>query len=249
MKLAHPFAFAIALALWTAGCTTGPYVRSDLFLDAKKVSSIFVMPVATEVTLDESSRLDRNRLKSGLQTSRTRIKEVLDAELTRRGYSITGFCKDFDKLEESAPNERILREAVQVFVASASSQKTTEQLVGIIQSILANPKADGEASRTNTVEQASQPLVSRSREARGAYPTTTDSVLYVFVKSHVARRSFFGHPTKDSTLYIKMELVYLSEQKLVFSSAEQFPEADLLDASSLKQSLSKALSKIPVRLD
>ena len=109
-------AFAVGVALLAGGCATGPYVRSDVFLDAQKVRSIFVMPVVTEVTLDAGCTLDRAKLERRLALSRVKVKEVVAAELTRRGYAVAGFSKDFQDLRDDVPLERALRDAVRTYL-------------------------------------------------------------------------------------------------------------------------------------
>ena len=247
MNMAKPIVLAIAATILISGCATGPYIRSDVFLDPTKVHALFVMPIATEVTLDVNCTVDRQRLTTRLETGRARIREVLARELGRRGYVIAAFAKDFGELREDVPQEPVLRNAVLASVnpGAAVAPVSREELAGVITALLADGK-DG--ARSTAMDRTQRPLVSRSLEARGSYPQETDSILYLFVKSHMAAHGFFGNLTERSTLSVTLKLVSLREQQVIFSASEQFTKADLLNATSLERSVGTVVAEIPVKI-
>ena len=106
----------LLLILTMGGCVSGPYVRSDIFVDAQAVKSIYLMPTVMEVTIGSDMRLTHQELQLKLDSSYEKIEEFLRAQLAKKGYQVEGYGKKFNDLDMQDSNDRKIKEAIQKFL-------------------------------------------------------------------------------------------------------------------------------------
>ncbi len=246
------------------GCTSMPYVRSDVFLDNEAVRSIYVLPIAPEITLDSKFDISREELRSQLNLALEQIKKIIYDEFSKRGYSIAGYSKNFNELDKNNAEDNLIREVVFEFLEPASKpnqQNIESQIIGeIFTQILASGKItakdeeDGEKTVKQEKKQNQQPeekvdpLVKKVLAAKKLIPEGIDTVLLVKIESFIAPRGWWKKLTEESRVSIFMTMVSLPEQKIIFSYIHSQGKSDILDAKSLESAIEAVLERIPVKL-
>ena len=251
------FIFLSILSIVMSGCVSTPYVRSDIFLDAQVVKSIYLMPIVTEATIDSDMRLTHQRLQLKVDTSQKKIKEFLHTQLVKKGYGVGEYSKKFNDLDSRNNNDRKIKDAIRKFLNPSDRKGNTME--DVIKYFLEHATITNTDDEGNTkiikkgvqdqdTEESIDPLISKTLAVQEFLPPDTDTVLYLHIKSHIAKRGFLNSLTDDSSVYIKMKLISISEKEIIFSGRTNRGKSDVLHWKSLRNSLMSVLDQIPVKL-
>lgn len=260
--------FLLLLCLTIFGCTSVPYVRSDAFLDQGKVQSIYVMPVAYEITLDSDFEISREELRGQLTAVPGQIKKVIFEEFSKRGYTVAGYSKDFSQLDKRNPDDQLIRNVVFEFLEPTApprqnleSQIMEEVILGLIKSAeisvtdengqkrILDQKEEAKSNEDKTKEQEPlDPLIEKVLAAQSLFPEDIDTVILLKVESFMAPRGWWNKLTEESTMTVSLTMVSLPEKKTIFSYTSRRERSDLLDNLSVKEALKDVLERVPVKL-
>lgn len=258
-------ALPVILLLFTAGCARGPYVylRSDIFADSKTVKSVYIMPVVTEITVDSQFDIDQRKFQKYLQERESKIDALIASEFSKRGYACELHHKKYRDLDENDANDRLIKSAVQEFLAS-SAKTYSDDFEFFLKSIILEKNflgeltitdKDGNKRKVNLKEaieteekKEEELLVSRTLDARNLLPGSIDTVSYIKIKSNVAKRGFIGSLREESTVIVTMKLVNLKEERVVFSYGEKQYKRDIYHWKTFEKVLAGALEKIPLKV-
>ena len=254
------FLYLIFIVGLISGCASGPYVRSDVFIDTKAVKSIYIMPIVTEVTIDSDLQMSQNELQGQLNESKTKIRELLDIELMKRGYSIGGYSKEFNELDENVQDDRLVRATIQEFLhpsGSAQSDAGSQLIKTFLEQAIFSGEltiTDEEGNKRKITKEDIQstttevdPLISKTLAAKEVFPSKTDTVFYLYVKSYIAKRGLWSSLTENSSVTISVEMINIKEEKVIFAYRTNQSKSDLLYWKSFKESLTGVLDQIPVK--
>ncbi|MGE0266997.1 MAG: hypothetical protein AB7S78_00895 [Candidatus Omnitrophota bacterium] len=260
----QPLALLFGLLILTAGCASGPYMRSDVFLDHQMVKSIYIMPVVTEVTIDSGLKITASDLRERLMDTKIRISVLLKDELSKRGYGVKAYEKEFSALDSNVAEDQLVKSAVQEFLhPSGSINQTNDAGAAIVQSLIESIFASGNMTVTDKhgkkielLQPAVQssgpkepdPLITKTLEARSLIPPDVDTVMYIYIKSYIAKRGLFYSITENSFADVEIKMISLPKGEIIFSDKEGEVKTDILDWKSFKDNIANILARIPVKL-
>lgn len=247
-----------------SACSTGPYLRTDVFLDNQMVKSIYIMPVVTEVTIDSGLKVKAAELREKLMETKIRISALLKDELSKRGYGVTGYDKEFSALDSDVHADQLMKSAVQEFLhptglTGGSSDTGTEIVRSLIESIFSSGNMTVTDKHGKKIElipadrkpselKETPPLVTKTLEAQSLMPKDVDTVMYIYIKSYIARRGLFYSITENSFADVEIKIISLPKGEIIFSDKEGEVKTDILDWKSFKDNIANILARIPVKL-
>lgn len=257
------FIFAVLLStVLVGGCANNPYVRSDIFVDPHSVRNIYIMPVVTEVTVDSSFEISREKLQIDIREAKEKIKHTLKSELAKRGYAVGGYSKEFHKLDKNKHSDNLIRAGVEEFLHSKGSD-LDGPAEALIEALLKEVFLKGDFTVTDQdgnkrkikkeemekITESIDSLVARTLDAKEVFPENIDTVLYMEIKSFIAKRGLWKSLQEKSTVNIRLKLINISKKKIVFSYQTSHGRSDILHWRSFEKALTEALDKIPVKLE
>ncbi|MFH1776906.1 MAG: hypothetical protein ABH952_05040 [Candidatus Omnitrophota bacterium] len=250
----------ILIAIFLAGCATMPYVylRSDVFADSKTVSSIYIMPVVIEVKVDSQFSIKQNKLQDYLYKKENMINEFVALEFEKRGYKIVRQNKKYRELDLDNQNDKIVKLALQEFLASPT-KTYSDDLDVFLKTIIAGEriltdkagnekKVDFKKVMEQEEKKGDEPLVKQTLKMKDVIPEFIDTVLYIEIESFIANRGLFNRLQEKSTATVKMKLVSLKEEKVIFSYGEERHKRDIFHGKSFRNVLIDMLEKIPIKI-
>lgn len=241
MRIAKIF-IAVFLVLLLAGCAETSYVRSSAFIDADLIKSIYIMPIAEEITIDSDLKTPADKLQTQLKEARQLAKDIIREQFEKRGYLVSGYSKDFSNLDKNDPQDELIRQAIFEFLTpskikpAASDQDKEEK--DIIRLFL-------ESSATQIDEQS---LVDKTIACFAIFPQDTDTVMFIKIRSHIAKKTFWNSNKEDNTLRISIKMLSLSKKEPVLSYSRSYESQNILDKKQLESALKDILKNIPVKL-
>lgn len=242
------------------GCSTGPYVRTDIFMDSQMVKSIYIMPVVTEVTIDSGLKIPANDLREQIMETKIRISSLLKDELLKRGYGVKGYEKEFSALDSTIPEDQLVKSAVQEFLRPLHNPD--ENGAEVVQSLIESIFASGKVTMTDkhgkrfeleqptdeaVVPQGPDPLITKTLEAKSLIPSDVDTVMYIYIKSYIAKRGLFYSITENSFADVEIKMINLQKGEVIFADKEGEVKTDILDWKSFKDNIANILARIPVK--
>jgi len=248
----------IFLVLFLAGCSTVPYIRSDVFVDPQAVNSVYVMPIVTEVTLDVGYDISRENLTAMIKESKENIKNMLQEEFTKRGYKIAGYSQEFQSLDSENESDQLAILAIKEFLHPTgidSDEDSGKEFFKLLFGNMGVKDANGniktlkELNKDDEKDEKPSPLVLRTIDMKPVIPKNIDTVMYLEVKSFIARRGLWKSLQEKSTVTVIMKMVGVTEEKIVFSYTASQKNSDILDWQSFKKIFADVINKIPVKLD
>ena len=245
------------------GCSAGPYVRTDIFMDSQMVKSIYIMPVVTEVTIDSGLKMTADDLREQLLETKIRISTLLKNELSKRGYGVKGYEKEFSALDSALPADQLIKSAVQEFLRPAGpGSGPGDAGAVIVQSLIESIFTSGTVTVTDKhgkkfelnqpvekieTPQEPDPLIAKTLEAQSLFPPEVDTVMYIYIKSYIAKRGLFYSITENSFADVEIRMVSLLKKEIIFADREGEVKTDILDWKSFKDNIANILARIPVK--
>ncbi len=218
------------------------------------------MPIFTEVTIDSGLKISSSELNDRLMNTKIRINALLKYELAKRGYGVKEFEKEFSDLNNEIPNDEIIKNAVLEFVSQASQTthqgKSTQPLVN---SLFPSENLIIDDSNGKKIELISgefgaskkknvNALVAKTLDAKNLFPAEIDTIMYIYIKSYVAKRGISYSITDNSFTDVEIKIINLTKEEVVFSDKEGEVKTDILDWTSFKDNIANVLVRIPAKL-
>lgn len=223
-----------------SGCGSLSYIRSDVFANADSIKNIHVMPIVSEATIDAKFHIIREELQKQIRNSLQSITETIALELTERGYGVSTHNKLFKELNLNQPQEKLLHEAVLEFIKpdeNSGFNLKPEEKDGMTFSLV-----------NNFSPESHSPLVEKTAACKESIPADTDTVLFLSVKSHIAKRSFFGSVTEKSYVRLELGLINFKENEMIFLYERTYTQVDLFTTKKLREAVNDIIQNIPVKL-
>ncbi|MBZ0166228.1 MAG: hypothetical protein K8I00_05420 [Candidatus Omnitrophica bacterium] len=254
----------IACGVLLTGCASGQIVRSDILLDREMSRSIYVMPVVFEVTLDGNQKLTAVQLREQLGRSKHRVMQLLVDELTKRGYDVATYGKGYSDLDYTIPADYRMKEALKEYLHPTNkSENFGDSGSGIVESMLRAifssaditvSDRDGNKGKIQTKQAVAKgppgpdPLMMKIKQLDGIIPSRYDTVLFVHIRSHIAKRGLFYNLREESTGRVDMTMINYMKEEYIFKDTQREVKTDILHWKSFKDNVANVLARIPLKL-
>ncbi len=224
------------------GCSSLPYIRSDVFKDADSVKNIYVMPIAVETTMDPGFELTQKEIQARIKKNLRLTRKTIEKELTQKGYSVEECGKDFEDLDLKDQQAVFIRDAVLEYMRPNNLSSLS----------LKQNKIDNQSTVYRIqgfTPEDFNPLVRKSLACRTSMGEQTDTVLYLKIKNHIAKRGFLGALQEESTMGIDLQLINFKENEIIFSYAHSYFNSDLFSPRKSQEAIADILKVIPIRFN
>ena len=234
------FIFLLILASLSGGCENVSYIRSDVFAQHEYVKNIYMMPVVPEITIDAGFKFTKEKFHETMSKSIELIKTSLRKEFTLRGYKLDVYPKNYPDLSVDNSQDKCAKEAVLEFLKPVPTTGISFHETQI-------SKQEKVYSLKDFSPENYDPLVTKSLECKSFMPDYMDTVLYLNVRSHIARRGFLASLSESSTIGLKLRLISFKEKAIIFSFERNYERSDLLSEFKTSEAVEDILKNIPVR--
>ncbi len=200
-----------------------------------------MMPIVPEITIDAGFKFTKEQFHRRINKSIDLIKTSLQKELVLRGYELKIYPKNYADLSLDNAQDKCMEEAILEFLKPLP-------ITGISFQETHTNKQEKVYSLKDFSPENYDPLVSKSLACKSFMSGDIDTVLYLNVKSHIARRGFLAALSEESALDLKLRLISFKEKTIIFSFERNYERSDLLSEFQTQQAIEDILKNVPVKL-
>ncbi len=221
----------IACLFVLAGCASQTAIQSSAFVDPAEVQHVYLMPIVAEIAVAPDFKGSVVEAREVAKENLFSLDGYVAQFLEDRGYHITGIAPSIYGADVG-DSESVISAWKQVLDAQRSrsvSMNITETDDGTV--VLSLDSAD------------SAPAFELE------LPKSTDSVLFLAVRSTIAKRGFFNSKSEACSLQVSAELYQMVESNRIMVHSASLAKADILDLDEAKLVTGRALAILPVKLN
>lgn len=242
-KMFKKNAYLGLFAFLLIGCANFSFIQSDIFSDSRSVTKIYTLPILESINIDAiylAKEKKKQHIVSKAAEAISLIQREIKNNLEQKGYKINVSNKRFSKLNPQIEQEKVMRDAIAL---ATEYVKVTGPDIDIYTD---DKKINLAETFGNTGQDKS--LVEKTNNLVFQMSIDADTIMYVYVKTFIAKR-FWGLWTTDkSYITFKIDMVNLKKGKVILSFQRTYDRADLLTTKEMLQGLNNILNKIPLRI-